>query len=280
LKNVNLLRKRSGDLEPPYPEKVKKRKTGLYVVLLLFILGFLGIAGTWGYINFFLPLKESDLINLLESEKKQQTTVKTPAEDKTASQTTEPAKDHDKEATAKPEESGMKSETEKNKYLIVLPEGKKHPYVVHAASFQKFDNALRFVDPLLNKEIPVYIGLYSIPKKGNYYRVMIGRFETYQDSANYIETLQKDGLIKSAYSVKTPFSLELSTHDSYKEALDKASDLRKKGYAPVIFPFQSKSEKKEIKYKVLLGAYKTKDEANKSAGVLLKRGLKTSVIAP
>ena len=279
MKNVNLLKKRPGDHEPPYPEKVKKKKTGFYLVLFLFILSLLGILGTWGYINFFLPLKESDLINLLESEKKQ-TTGETPAEDKTASETTGPAKEQEKEAAAKPEEPDMKSETEKNKYLLVLPEDKKHPYVVHAASFQKFDNALRFADPLMKKEIPVYIGLYAIPKKGNYYRVMIGRFETYQDSASYIETLQKDGLIKSAYSAKTPFSLEVSTHDSHKKALDKASELRKRGYAPVIFPFQSKSEKKEIKYEVLLGAYKTKDEANRSAGILSKRGLKTSVITP
>lgn len=277
MKNVNLLKKGAGDLQPSHSGKVKKKKTGFYLVLAIFILSLLGIVGTWGYINFLLPLKEGDLISLLQSEKTEQTTAQTDASSKAAPDTTEPQQEQSKEAAPKPEDSGIKRMKEENKYLIVFPENKKHPYIVHAASFQKFGNAVRFASPLLKKEIPVFIGLYSIPKKGRYFRVMIGRFETYQDSVNYIDMLKKDGLIKSAYSKKSPFSLELSTYDSHKEALDKVSELKKRGYAPVIFPCQLLSG---IKYKVLLGAYKTKAEASRSAGVLSKRGLKTSVIEP
>lgn len=288
MKNINLINRTPGISAKKQTEPVKKKKKSFYIIVSLFILSLIGVTGFWAYINFLQPLQEVSLgslestkpgqarINILKQEKE----IEKPpaAEKKQEEQKKTEAMPEKKEVPAeekikKPE----KIETKDN--LLIFSEGKNYPYVVQVSSVKQLANARKYMNSLLAKDYPAYIGFFKIPKKGNYYRILIGRFATQKDAVNYINLLKKKKVITSGIATKIPYSLDAGTYPSYEKALKRDAQLRKIGYAPFMFPIRSKKTE-ALQYKILIGAYRTKKDARDATLRVQKNGIKSKVIAP
>ena len=305
MKNVNLIYKGPGIRYRQRKPKASINKTKtLYVLLsLLLVLG-IGGALTWAYINFLLPLKEVKLITLIEQEKtkreqekpkeleihplkEDEKIAKTPLEITKEEQKKEPKTPQikkekrevqKKKEVARLEKRPLKKEEMQKEQPPLLFKEKNYSYVIHIASFRQFNNARRYMTSLVKKGYPAYIGFFKIPNKGDYYRILIGRFETRENAQDYIALLKQKGIVKSGRALKIPYSLELGTYDSKKSASKMDSELRKRGYSPLVLPV--KSNQNTVKYKILVGAYTSKSDAEKASSILSDKGMKNSVIMP
>lgn len=298
MKNVNLIHRGPGIRYKR--EKPKKSKTAennnknkikiFYVILSLLLIAFIGGAGIWAYINFLLPLKEVRLTTLIEPEKPKEKDIGPLREDEKIAKPPEVIKEEktekreiekkEKVKKEKLEEIAIKKEVKEKGKLLIFSADKHYPYVLHVASFRKFANARRFMTSLVKEGYPAYFGLFNIPKKGSYYRIFIGRFETQKECLNFKSHLKSKKNMKSSYPLKLPYSLELETFNSFKSASKRDSELRTMGYSPFIFPFRIRSIEGTVKYKILIGAYSSKKDANKTSRILSKKGLKNKVIMP
>ena len=293
MKNINLINKAPGISTKKQTEPAKKKRKSLYIIVSLFILSLIGIMGFWAYINFLQPLQEVSLGNL-ESAKPGQTRIKILKQEKGIEKPPAPEEKQEEQKKAeaipekkevpaeekirKPEKTEIKKAEVKDN-LLIFSEGKKYPYVVQVSSVKQLANARKYMNSLLAKDYQAYIGFFKIPKKGNYYRILIGRFETQKDAVNYIKLLKEKKVVPSGIASRIPYSLDAGTYPSYEKALKRDEELRKAGYAPFLFPIRS--EKTEaLQYKILIGAYLTKKDAQGPTLRVQKNGIKSKVIAP
>jgi|GEM_PF-1901844 len=298
MKNLNLIHRGPGIRFKR--EKPKKSKTAennnknkikiFYVILSLLFIVFIGGAGIWAYINFLLPLKEVKLITLIEPEKPKEKDIGSLREDEKIAKPPEAIKKEktekreiekkDKFKKDKVEKIVIKKEIKEKDESLIFSADKHYPYVLHVASFREFANARRFMTSLVKEGYPAYFGLFNIPKKGSYYRIFIGRFENQKECLNFKSHLKSKKKMKSAYPLKLPYSLGLDTFDSFKSASKRDSELRTRGYSPFIFPFRTKGLEDTVKYKILIGAYSSEKDANKTSKLLSKKGIENKIIMP
>jgi len=156
---------------------------------------------------------------------------------------------------------------------------KKAPFLIHVASVrvQRRHAAKEFVDRKTNDGTIHLATLVTLPSKGRWYRLLIGRFESLDATRSYIQKSKQSGAIRGyARPMKLPFSLLISSRQTLVPSQGKVEALRKKHFLAYLSPSAGKAET----YDVLIGAFGSEEEATQRARILLKSGISAKTISP
>lgn len=154
---------------------------------------------------------------------------------------------------------------------------KKYPFVIHASSHKSWENAVRAANHLRKSGFSAYVIKSLIPKKGEWFRVVVDRFRTKND-ANYLaKKLIENKFSSYSFSLKLPYAISVGSFKNEAEAYKTIQKFRKKRYSPYLF---SIGEENEIIHFVLVGGYNNKKKANNVSKMLAKKGVTNMVIQP
>lgn len=124
---------------------------------------------------------------------------------------TEPSAEKEGERTIKaegeePEKKADRKEAEEVKPMVAKAEEPKvqavpeeklptDRFTINVASFRERKRAERLVDELKEKGYGAFVGKATIPKKGTWYRVSVGRFSTRKEAQDFARTVkEKEGM--------------------------------------------------------------------------------------
>jgi hypothetical protein len=104
--------------------------------------------------------------------------------------------------------------------------------------------------------------------KGKWYRVFAGHFETLEGAEMFKESLD----IPAAGVLNTPYTNEIGYFTSPDEMEEKTISLRKAGF----FPYSIEGPQEG--YRLLIGAFVTKEGADEVARLLKETGIESRVV--
>jgi cell division protein FtsN len=108
----------------------------------------------------------------------------------------------------------------------------------------------------------------GLGEKGIWFRVCVGHFET----AKAAREFKKSSGLKTSKVVKTGYTTKVGDFTSKKEIEERSVSLHKAGYSPYII------EDPQDRYRLLIGAYVTKEGADDMAGKLNDAGIESKVV--
>lgn len=146
-----------------------------------------------------------------------------------------------------------------------------YPYMIQVGSFPNEDESLREAMILRNKGDPVCISRAHIAGKGDWYRVLVGFYQTPEEAQEAVLELKKREY-RSAFVVKRPFAVEVGIFSGDKELSKMEADLLAKGYSAYSVPSSV------YKNRLLVGAFRTEKEAETVSKSLQKDGFKPRVV--
>ena len=148
-------------------------------------------------------------------------------------------------------------------------------YVIHIASVRKKPIALKFADKQSSDSTLRLCSKMNADPEKLWYRLLIGRFSTLEDSQSYIQTLKATGEINGyARTLKLPYSLLISAGHPLEPSQKIVEALRQIDYMAYLSP----SQKAPNTYDVFVGAFSSRDGAGQRARTLVKNGIPVSVI--
>jgi len=150
-------------------------------------------------------------------------------------------------------------------------------YMIHVASVKKRHLAEQFVDMQPTDGTLRLSTTVQLNPDKPWYRLLVGRFRTPDESRQYIQTMKQNGRPGAyAKSMKLPYSLMISSGRPFESSQKIVEALRKIDYMAYLTP----SMRAANAYDVLVGAYENKKEADKRAQLLLTNGIPVKVITP
>ena len=171
-------------------------------------------------------------------------------------------KRHEKEKVPPPESSDME-----------LSKPDHYPYTIQICSFFQKEDALRAAKASRKEGESTFTCPAYILGKGHWYRVFLGWHGTLKEAKETARKLKKQKYPHALVS-KMPFAIRIEGASS-EEGLNKIeSELQSKGYLPYGVP-DKKCDNKTV---LLVGAFKTEEEASQQAWHLRKKGLKSIVV--
>jgi capsular exopolysaccharide synthesis family protein len=150
-----------------------------------------------------------------------------------------------------------------------------YPYSIHTSSYSTQTRALYDLKRLAHKGHQGYLSLVDLGKKGTWHRVFIGPFESQKAAEEYLRNLEE---CPGARVLSTPFALELARFGSKKEAIEEQRQLHKKEYASTYMLRTQMPDKDGAGFRLLTGAFHTKEEAQNCLHTLQKDGLEAQVV--
>ena len=85
-----------------------------------------------------------------------------------------------------------------------LPQAPRPRFAIHVASYKTRTSAQQDVQTYRKQGYPVHLARVDIPKRGVFYRVLVGQFLTRQDAGKAAETLKQIGITGYAAVVNLP----------------------------------------------------------------------------
>jgi succinoglycan biosynthesis transport protein ExoP len=143
-----------------------------------------------------------------------------------------------------------------------------YPYSVLTGSFRDVTRANKEISSLKDKGFAPYWTYVDLGAKGKWYRVFAGHFETLEGAETFAESLD----VPEAGVLKTTYTNEIGYFTSRDEMEQMAVSLKKAGY----YPYTIKDSQKG--YRLLIGAYVTKEGADEMARLLKEAGIESSVV--
>jgi len=155
--------------------------------------------------------------------------------------------------------------------------GKTYPFVAHTSSHKNRTKAIMAANRLRKVGYSAYIVKSLIPRKGKWYRVLIDRFRTKKAANILAYKLVGDKISDYARVIKLPFAISLGSYKKEEEAYEVLKSFRKKNYSPYLF---SSGEENEITHHVLIGSYRSKEQAQEVSDMLVENGVAHKVVQP
>ena len=155
--------------------------------------------------------------------------------------------------------------------------GQIYPYVVHTSSHINRTKALIAANRLKKAGYSAYIAKSLIPQKGQWHRVLVDRFRTKKAAYLLAYKLVGDKISDYARVIKLPFAISLGSYEKEEEAYEILKSFRKKNYSPYLF---SSGEENEITHHVLIGSYRSKEQAQEVSDMLVENGVAHKVFRP
>lgn len=149
-----------------------------------------------------------------------------------------------------------------------------YPYSIHISSYSTQRGALADLKKLEERGHHGYLSWIDLLDKGIWHRVFIGPFKDEETAKEYLKGLTG---FPGARVRSIPFALMLGSFHTQQEALEKQRKLSTKGYFSYILPTHSSDEDRKG-FRVLIGAFYTKDQAEIFWERLRKDGLEAQVV--
>ncbi len=149
------------------------------------------------------------------------------------------------------------------------------PYVVHVASFKSERPAKKMVDLLKKKGFNAFEVLSFVPGKGNWYRVVINRFNTIAEANNFSGVVKKNGLSRYTRILKLPYAIQLGEPITRKDVAAKMTEYSKRGLSTYSLKLGD-----DGKTSILLGAFDSEQSARNALAMLTGIDEPYSVIKP
>jgi len=149
-----------------------------------------------------------------------------------------------------------------------LPPAAHYPYSVMTGSFKTFQGVNKHISALKQEGFEPFWTQVDLGKKGIWFRVCVGYFETLKAAKEFRES---SGLKESSI-LKTMYTNEITFFSSKEEIKEQLASLRKAGYSPYIIEDPQKG------YRLLIGAYATKKRADEMASLLQETGIDSRIV--
>jgi cell division septation protein DedD len=177
-------------------------------------------------------------------------------------------KDDSKDSETKPEPVVAQQTSEK---VDSQAKQSTYPYTVHVSSFKTKEKSNAVAMKLRNEGLPAFTSPAYIPGKGEYYRVFIGFYENFEETKK--EALRLKGQ-EDLYPLeaKLPYAIKVGVFNSDEEMKMIEADLRSKN---TLLPYRVPNKNNAA---VLVGAFRTKQEAASLTKELQKEGFQTKVV--
>lgn len=150
---------------------------------------------------------------------------------------------------------------------------KRRPFTIHISSFRQAVRALGVTHKLMQKKDPAVVTPVMIPGRGMWYRVLVGFYETRRKAKTAAVVLKKRKF-RYVQVMKRPWAIAVDTPrtDSAKKHLQ--ISLRQFGFST----YGAKQQVSIQSDKILVGAFKSKNEAAPFVRRLQDAGFKTKVL--
>ena len=144
-----------------------------------------------------------------------------------------------------------------------------HPYSLRAASYQQQDRALKELAEIRQLGLIPYLVKADLGDMGTLWRVYVGFYATEED-ARRIKTAHSK--LAGATIQKTDYACQVGEFSNETDSLNMFERLRQAGH----FPYAIQLEKS--RFRLFLGAYEKKAEAEALQQELQKKGIKSQVV--
>lgn len=148
-----------------------------------------------------------------------------------------------------------------------------HPYMIQVSSYKSKEDAMREAMILRDKGDSVCISHARIAEKGDWYRVLVGFYRTFEEAQKAVLEL-KEREYRQAFVVRPPFTVELGFFSGDEKLNKLKADLIAKGYSAYSLP--NRATKNKIR--LLVGAFWTEKEAETVIKDLQKEGFTPKVV--
>ena len=143
-----------------------------------------------------------------------------------------------------------------------------YPYSLHTGSYKALKEVNKAVILLKEKGLSPYWDEVDLGKKGKWFRVFVGHFETLEEGKEFKESLG----IPGSRVLKTKYSNEIGYFASKEEMKEKVISLKKAGYSSYSIEYPEKG------YRLLIGAFLSKKGADELARSLKEAGIDSRVV--
>jgi cell division septation protein DedD len=148
-----------------------------------------------------------------------------------------------------------------------------YPYAIQVGSYRDKKDAFQEAMILRGKGDPVCVSHARIAGKGDWYRVIVGFYRTPQAAQKAAVELKKREY-RNAFVIRRPFTVEIGIYFGDEKLKNLETQLITNGYSAYTLP----SRDADNKFRLLVGAFHTENEAEKVTKNLQKEGLKPKVV--
>lgn len=148
-----------------------------------------------------------------------------------------------------------------------------YPYMIQVGSYPNKDESMREAMILRNKGDSACISHAHITGKGDWYRVLVGYYQTPEEAQKAVLELKKREY-RNAFVVKRPFAVEVGIFSDDKKLNEMAADLLAKGYSAYRVPDRVYKNK----IRLLVSAFRAEEEAETMTKSLQKEGFNPKVV--
>ena len=147
------------------------------------------------------------------------------------------------------------------------------PYVIQVSSYANKEESIQAALRSRKKGYSGFISDAHIPEKGDWYRVFVGFYRTFEEAQQAAFEMKKQDYLH-AFVVKMPFAVQIGIFSSDKELKELEADLRSKGYLAYRLPDRMSPDK----FRLLTGAFPSEAAASEMANALKKEDFKPKVV--
>jgi cell division septation protein DedD len=147
------------------------------------------------------------------------------------------------------------------------------PYTIQVSSRKKKEISILEAMKSRDKGNPGFVSHAYIPDKGDWYRVFIGSYRTVEEAEQAAVELKKEAY-PHAFVVKMPFAVQVGISFKDEELKKLEADLRSKGH----LAYSVLDRLSNDKIRLLVGAFRTEEEAETLAKELQKEGFEPQVV--
>ena len=174
-----------------------------------------------------------------------------------------------REPLANPEDLKARVNTEKTIKLS---------FVIHVSSHANESSVVSLTNRLRQNGFDAYWVPVRISKEIQIYRIYVGRFSDWDQAQRVVRILRKKPFGGHATAIPYPFALQVGEANSLTEARMLLESLRKSGLSGLLLV--SYSEPAEIRFRVVVGAFKKADNATWILQQLKQSGFIGKLISP
>ena len=148
-----------------------------------------------------------------------------------------------------------------------------YPYTIQVGSRKNKDAATREAVKIRNNGNSGFVSHAYIPGKGDWYRVFMGFYRTFEEAQQAASELKNKEYV-DAFVVNMPFAIQIGISSKVEELKILEADLRTKGYLAYSILDRLYSNK----IRLLVGAFRTEKEAEILAKELEKEGFEWKIV--
>ncbi|HUV78365.1 MAG TPA: SPOR domain-containing protein [Desulfobacterales bacterium] len=147
------------------------------------------------------------------------------------------------------------------------------PYVIQVSSYANREESIQAALRSRKKGYSGFISYAHIPEKGDWYRVFVGFYRTFEAAQRAAFEMKKQDYLH-AFVVKMPFAVQIGIFSSDKELKELEANLRSKGYLVYRLPDRISPNK----IRLLEGAFPSEAAASEIAKALQKEDFEPKVV--